>query len=658
MCGIVGYLGEQNDPKEVIINGLRKLEYRGYDSAGIAVVQDDGKIKRLRAQGKLVELEKLLLKEPVHGHIGIGHTRWATHGVPSERNAHPHQVSGVSLVHNGIIENYAEIREELLATGAKIESDTDTELVAHLIHREVEKTKNLFQAVRNVKSQLRGAYSVLVIWDQSPLEMVAFKDGPPLVVGIGEGETFVASDVQALLGYTQKFIYLNDQEVVHIQYSKLPKQPSTANFTTETVKPSKTEPGFYVSKVTLYNNHYEKVEPKVVNLNWSADLVEKQGYAHYMLKEIYEQPRAVAAAIASHINIEKMEVGLRGVGFAGAAIADLESLNHEVDFKKTLATFEKIEKIYIIACGTSYYASQVGKYLIEKLARISVETDIASEFRYRDPIMAPHSLVITISQSGETADTLAAIRLAKKLGAQTLSICNVKNSSIDREAHGHLYMNSGPEIGVASTKAFVSTLSVLNLLALSLAKAKNFLNRDDEVTYLRALLGLPSQMEGILAYDKYFLEAAQKLKKFKGFLYLGRGVSFPIAMEGALKLKELAYLHAEGYAAGEMKHGPLALIDPQMAIVMIAPQDEVFEKSISNLEETRARGGKIITLSTGENPALQKVSEYYLSMPKAHWSVNPILSVVPLQLMAYHLAVALGHDVDQPRNLAKSVTVE
>ncbi len=659
MCGIVGYLGEQNSPREVIINGLKKLEYRGYDSAGIAVIQNSGELKRVRAQGKLTELEKALEYEPIQeGHIGIGHTRWATHGVPSERNAHPHHAGKVSLVHNGIIENYLEIREQLLEAGVKIESDTDSELVAHLISREVEKTKSIFSAVKNVKPQLKGAYSILVLWEESPNELIAFKDGPPLVIGIGEGETYLASDVQALLNYTQKFIYINDQELVHVQFSKVQKQPSTANFTTETSKLSKEEQLYHVSKVTLYNQRFEKIEPKVATINWSADLIEKQGYAHYMLKEIYEQPRAVAQAAAPHIDLEKMEVQLDKVGFDINNLMDLEKLDSKKDFQSTLEVFKNIQKVYIIACGTSYYAGQVAKYFIEKNARINVETDIASEFRYRNPILSANELVVTISQSGETADTLAAIRLAKNLGAKTLSICNVKNSSIDREAHGHLYMNSGPEIGVASTKAFVSSLVILNLLSLALGKAKKVLNHDDEVIFLRAILGLPSQMEGILAYDKYFSEAAQKLKKFKGFLYLGRGVSFPIAMEGALKLKELAYMHAEGYAAGEMKHGPLALIDPQMAIVMLAPQDDVYEKTISNLEEARARGGKIISISTGENTQLQKVSEYYLSLPKAHWSVNPMLAVVPLQLMAYHLASALNHDVDQPRNLAKSVTVE
>jgi glucosamine--fructose-6-phosphate aminotransferase (isomerizing) len=629
MCGIVGYLGDKHEPKEVIINGLKKLEYRGYDSAGITVIQNNS-LKRLRAKGKLVELEKIAHIENLESHIGIGHTRWATHGVPSERNAHPHQAGGVSLVHNGIIENYLELREELLSSGAQIESDTDSELVAHLIARELIKTKNLFKAVTNIKSHLRGAYSILVIWKESPNEMVAFKDGPPMVVGLGEGETFIASDVQALLQYTKKFIYLSDHQMVHIQGKA----------------------------IQLYDEKGNLIQPQITELNWSPDLVEKQGYQHFMLKEIYEQPSSVAAAMGSHINLESFDVKLKGVGFGGIAIQDLDKVNTTDDEVRTLKVLKNIDRVFIIACGTSFYAAQVAKYLIEKIARVPVEVDIASEFRYRDPVIPLHSLAITISQSGETADTLAALRLAKKLGAQILSICNVKNSSIDREAHGHLYMNCGPEIGVASTKAFVSTLTVLNLLALSIAKARDMLSKDVESDHLRALLALPSQMEGLLAYDKYFAEAASKLKKFKGFMYLGRGINFPIAMEGALKLKELAYLHAEGYAAGEMKHGPLAMIDDNMAVVMIAPQDEVFEKCISNLEETRSRGGRVITISTGKNVALEKMSEYYLSVPKTHWATNPVLAVMPLQLMAYHLALAMNHDVDKPRNLAKSVTVE
>lgn len=628
MCGIVGYYGPQN-PKDIIISGLRKLEYRGYDSAGIAVLHQ-GKVKRIRAEGKLKNLEEKLISEKFDGHLGIGHTRWATHGVPSERNAHPHQVKGISLVHNGIIENYMEIKEALLKRGADITSDTDSELVAHLLSEEVEVTKDLFKAVLSVLKKLRGAFSILAIWDQQPNQLVAFKDGPPLVVGLAKDQAFVVSDVQAALEHTQRFVYLEDREIVFL----------------------------HGSEVSFFDQQGVSINKPVVELKWNAEQVEKKGFSHFMLKEIFEQPQAIASAAQPHIDPITHAVKLKNLGFSGASTHSLDQLDSEKDFQDTLKVLSELQKIKIIACGTSYYAAMVGKYLIETLARVPVEVDIASEFRYRNPILSANDLVLTISQSGETADTLAAIRLAKERGAKTLSLCNVRNSSIDREAHGHLYMNCGPEIGVASTKAFVSTLTVLNLLALSIAKAKNTLDAKTEKEHVQALLILPSQVEVVLAYDKYFTEAAESLKTYKGFLYMGRGVEFPIAMEGALKLKELAYLHAEGYAAGEMKHGPLALIDDRMAVVMLAPSDEHYEKTVSNLEETKARGGKIISIGTGENQRLRNLSERYLSIPKAHWATNPILSVVPLQLMAFHLASSLGYDVDQPRNLAKSVTVE
>lgn len=627
MCGIVGYLGPQN-PKDVIIAGLKKLEYRGYDSAGVAILHE-GKTKRVRAPGKLKALEDKLNGETFNGHLGIGHTRWATHGGPSERNAHPHQVRGINLVHNGIIENYAEIREQLLARGAQITSDTDSELVAHLLAEEVEKTKSLLKAVENVLDQLIGAFSIVAFWEQEPDTMVAFKDGPPLVVGLGDKQTFVVSDVQACLQYTKKFIYLDDREIVHVKGDK----------------------------VQVYSAKGVPIEKKPVELNWNPELAEKQGYSHFMLKEIYEQPRAIAAAMEPHIDSQSFSVRLNRVGFH-QPVAQLEQLDPVRDWENTQKVLAGVERVFIIACGTSNYAAMVGKYLIENIAGVPVETDVASEFRYRQPVIPPKTLVLTISQSGETADTLAAIRLAKEKGAVTLSICNVRNSTIDREAHGHLYMNSGPEIGVASTKAFTSTLTVLNCLALALGRVKGHLPSDKEKEHVQALLAAPSQLEVVLAYDKYFGEAAEKLKSYKGFLYMGRGVSFPIALEGALKLKELAYLHAEGYAAGEMKHGPLALIDERMAVVTVLPTDGLYDKTVSNLEEARARGGKIICLGTGENEKLRAISEDYLMMPKAHWTVNPILSVVPLQLMSFHLACTLGYDVDQPRNLAKSVTVE
>lgn len=616
MCGIVGYLGFQ-EPKKIIIDGLKKLEYRGYDSAGVAILHN-GLTKRIRAEGKLKALEDKIMTETFNGHLGIGHTRWATHGAPVEKNAHPHQVGEISLVHNGIIENYLDIKKDLLARGANISSDTDSELVAHLINEEIQKTPNLLLAVQKTLSQLIGAFSIVVMWEKSPLEMIAFKDGPPLIVGLGEKnnkkEFFIVSDVQAALAYTKDFVYLEDREVVHINDQEIK----------------------YFSALGA------PLKKQIAHIDWNTEQVEKKGFKHFMLKEIYEQPQAVAAAIHPHINPETHEVELKNVGFE----------------KSTDQVFKNIERVLFVACGTSYYAATVGKYLIEQTGGIPVETDIASEFRYRKPIIPKNTLVVTISQSGETADTLAAIRMAKEKGALTLSITNVQRSSIDREAHGHLYMNSGTEVGVASTKAFTSTLGLLNLLALQIGKSRGVLTVEDEKKFVNHLIAVPSQIEVVLAYDKYFSEAAKKLKDFKGFLYLGRGVSYPIALEGALKLKELAYLHAEGYAAGEMKHGPLALIDARMAIVVVAPTDDLIEKTISNLQEAKARGGKIISIGTGENAALKSMSEYYLSIPAASWMTHPMISVVPLQLMAYHLADSLGYDVDQPRNLAKSVTVE
>ena len=613
MCGIVGYLGPLN-PKDVILQGLKKLEYRGYDSAGVAILHD-GHAKQVRAPGKLSALEAKLKNENFNGHVGIGHTRWATHGAPTEKNAHPHQVDGISLVHNGIIENYQEIREELVKTGAEILSDTDSELVAHLIAREVKKTQDLYLAVENILPKLRGAFSIVAIWDQAPTDMVAFKDGPPLVVGIGEKQSFVASDVQALLAYTKKFIYLDDREIVLIKGDK----------------------------VQVLTSQGAPINKKIVEINWNPEMVEKQGFAHYMLKEIYEQPRSVAAAMEPHLNPQTHEVNLKVEGMPTAEFTEL---------------LKNTKRFCIVACGTSFYAAQVAKYLVESLAGVPVDIDVASEFRYRSPVLDKETLFMTISQSGETADTLAALRLAKEKGLKILSLCNVKDSTIDREAHIKLYMLSGPEIGVASTKAFTSTLTVISCLALQWGKAKGILQKSSENEMVRALLAAPAQLEGVLAYDKYFKETAVNLKNYRGFLYMGRGLSYPIAMEGALKMKELAYLHAEGYAAGEMKHGPLALIDERMAIVMLCPKDQWYEKTFSNLEEAKARGGEVIALGTGEDENLKRKSHFYLAMPKTHWMVNPLLSTIPMQLMAYHLAHQLGYDVDQPRNLAKSVTVE
>lgn len=619
MCGIVGYSGPKN-PKDVLYNGLKSLEYRGYDSAGVAIL-DNGEFRRVRAEGKLTNLQQKLKDESFSGKIGIGHTRWATHGVPNEQNAHPHAEKGVCIVHNGIIENYADLKEKLIERGATFQSETDSELVAHLISEKVEKGKPLFDAVLEVLPQLEGAYSILAVSKDQPNEMVAFKNGPPLVMGKGDGEVVVASDIQAIVAHTKEVLHLNDYEVAHV----------------------------IDNEFRVYTRGGSPIEKETVTVQWSPDQVEKLGYSHYMLKEINEQPRALAAALAPHIALGDFSVHLKDVGFrTGPEGKEL----------KTEDVLKDVERVFIVACGTSYYAGMTAKYIIEKLAKVPVEIDVASEFRYRSPVIPKKSLAVFISQSGETADTLAALRLVKEQGIQSLSICNVPESTIDREANGHLYMNAGVEIGVASTKAFICSLAILNLLSISLAKAKGQMDRESEKELVQALLAAPSQLDTVLAYDKFFGEASKVLSRYRGFLYMGRGVNYPIAMEGALKLKELAYMHAEGYAAGEMKHGPLALIDKTMAIVMLAPSDDLYDKTVSNLEEAKARGGEIISIGSGENTRLKELSLHYLSLPQAHWIINPLIAVLPLQLMAYHIADALGYDVDQPRNLAKSVTVE
>jgi glucosamine--fructose-6-phosphate aminotransferase (isomerizing) len=614
MCGIVGYLGPNTDkqnPKDVILTGLKALEYRGYDSAGVAIL-DHGHFKRVRSEGKLVHLSDKLKNEKFTGGLGIGHTRWATHGKPSERNAHPHSVGHVSLVHNGIIENFVELREQLVADGAVIESDTDSELVAHLLDRELKSTPGLLRAVQAILPRLTGAYAILAVSDLEPDTLVAFKNGPPLILGVGPDAMLVASDVQALISYTRKVVYLEDGEIVHVKGS-----------------------GYQV-----IGADGKLVQREPVEVNWTSEVASKGGFAHFMLKEIFEQPRAIAAAIQPHIDLNTHRVTLKDVGF---------------DVKKV---FGEIERIFFVACGTSYYSALVGEYVIERLARLPVECDIASEFRYRNPVLPKNSLLISISQSGETADTLAAVRLAKQAGLKVLSICNVQRSTIDREADGHLYMNAGVEVGVASTKAFSSTLALVKLIALAAAQARGTLSASEETDYVRQLQAAPAHVETTLNLDKFFKQAAHRLKEFKGFLYLGRNVHFPIALEGALKLKELAYMHAEGYAAGEMKHGPLALIDKDMAVVTLAPHDEFYEKTLSNLEEAKARGGQIISIGTGQNRRLEEISGTYLQLPEVGWFTLPLLEVVPVQLLAYHVASSLGHDVDQPRNLAKSVTVE
>lgn len=628
MCGIVGYYGEQS-PKDVILSGLKALEYRGYDSAGVTVLHD-GEFKRVRAEGKLSNLEAKLEGETLGGNLGIGHTRWATHGPPVEKNAHPHMVGSTSIVHNGIVENYAELKDDLTKRGATFTSDTDSELIAHLVSNELESSDSLFHAVMSVLPKLHGAYSVLVVNKNYPDEIVAFKNGPPLLFGSDGKQVVVASDLAAIVPYVKDVVFLEDNEIAHCTGAD----------------------------VKVYDSKGQKLAKKTSHIEWDQELTEKQGYSHFMLKEIYEQPRAVANAIDQHINIETKSIELNRLGFGQGVIEDLEGLDFASDLKNTERVLSQVERVFIVACGTSFYAGMTGEYLIERFSKVPVECELASEFRYRHPVIPKNSLVICISQSGETADTLAALRLARDAGAQILSICNVKNSSIDREADGHMYMKAGVEIGVASTKALSSTISLLMVFGGALAKIRGLMNADEESDYVETLLAAPSHMESVLAYDKWFDEAAETLKAFRGFLYMGRGVHYPIALEGALKMKELAYMHAEGYAAGEMKHGPLALIDESMAIVMLAPTDELYEKTVSNLEEAKARGGKIISIGSGQNAKLEKLSDHYLALPEVNWLINPLLELIPLQLMSFHVANSLGHDVDQPRNLAKSVTVE
>jgi glucosamine--fructose-6-phosphate aminotransferase (isomerizing) len=609
VCGIVGYWGSDK-PKNIILDGLRRLEYRGYDSTGVAIF-DKGILKVSRAPGKLSALESKIKDLDFSGPSGIGHTRWATHGIPNEANAHPHKVGHIAIVHNGIIENYREIRKELLASGVELKSETDSELIAHLLVGEMGKNLTLLQATINVIPKLTGAYSILVINEKDPDSLIAFKNGPPMLVGIGEGEVIIASDVQAFIDRTHKVIYLDDGEVVKSERDR----------------------------VEIYNVRGQKVIKKIVEVTWDQGKAEKAGFDHFMQKEIFEQPQALIQTMRDHINHESLEVKLKDTGFS-----DEE--------------FLKFSRIQMIACGSAWHACVAGKYMFERLSKIATDVDIASEFRYRAPIIDGSTLVVIVSQSGETADTLACLRHCKKMGLKVLSVCNVPHSSIDREADGRLFTKAGTEIGVCSTKAFTAQLLALQLLALNFARIKDALTLTETQHFVRAMLSLPSQTEACLNHDKWFKEAAHSLAKYKGFLYLGRGISYPIALEGALKLKEITYLHAEGYPSGELKHGPIALVDATMAVIAIAPDDDLYEKNVSNIEEVRARGGQIISIGTAENEALKSLSVHYLGIPKSTWASNAILATIPIQLMSYHLACELNRDVDQPRNLAKSVTVE
>jgi glucosamine--fructose-6-phosphate aminotransferase (isomerizing) len=617
MCGIVGYIGPK-PPVPILLEGLRKLEYRGYDSAGIAVVSD-GIVRIRRSTGKLNNLVQSLNGAPLEGKYGIGHTRWATHGRPTEENAHPHRdcTGKIVVVHNGIIENYLDLKARLQQAGHCFVTETDTEVIAHLVESFIP-GHPLAEAVRLTAAQLRGSFAVCVLSADTPDTIVAARNGPPLALGFGEGEQLVASDVPALLAHTQMVYFLRDGEIATLT----------------------------AAGVRVENFKGEEVAYTPQRITWTPAMAEKGGYRHFMLKEIHEQPRAVQDTIAGRVSLD-----------SGRVFLEEANLSEE--------TLANIDRIHIVACGTSWHAGLVGKYLLEEMARIPVEVDYGSEFRYRDPILDHRSLVIAISQSGETADTLAAVREAKAKGARVLAICNVVGSMLSRESDGTLYTRSGPEIGVASTKAFTTQLVVLFLLALHMAQLRKRVTPEQTMHLLRDLVCVPHCVEELLTHSAQYEKIAALLFRRYNFLYLGRGIHFPIALEGALKLKEISYIHAEGYPAGEMKHGPNALIDGDLPVVALAAKDVNdpksllrYEKMLSNIQEVRARDGIVIILATEGDEHIAQFSDHIIQVPALSDYLIPILLIVPLQLLAYHIAVLRGCDVDQPRNLAKSVTVE
>lgn len=608
MCGIVGYFGNK-DAVPILLEGLRRLEYRGYDSAGVAVVHE-GRIERRRSIGKLINLDEQIRKEPIAGKPGIGHTRWATHGRPSEENAHPHKAGPVVVVHNGIIENYLHLKEILKKEGHTFESETDTEVVAHLIARYLQGS-DFETAVKSSLKELKGAYAIAALCEEEPNKLIAAKNGCPLVVGLGEGENFIASDIPAILNYTRKMIFLEDGDIVIMDDKGFRLEDAGGSVISRTPK----------------------------EITWSPTMAEKGGYRHFMLKEIFEQPTAVTDTFRGRVSEEAGDVYL----------SEMELSQDEIS---------GIKKVVFVSCGTSWHSSLVGEFLIEEFCRIPVEVDIASEFRYRDPIVDPSTLIVAVSQSGETADTLAALREAKGKGAKVLSICNVLDSSIARESDGVIYTHAGPEIGVASTKAFTSQLVALYLLTIYLGKRMGRIGEGAAKEMVSELVRLPRHIEEVLKLNKDIEGLAKTYMHARDFLYLGRGINYPIALEGALKLKEISYIHAEGYPAGEMKHGPIALIDEEMPVVVLVPEGRNYEKVLSNLEEVKARGGRVIAVATSGDTGVAEKAERVIYLPETSEALTPVLLSIPLQLLAYHIAVHKGTDVDQPRNLAKSVTVE
>jgi len=609
MCGIVGYIGNQQ-AVPLLLDGLKRLEYRGYDSAGVAVLCD-GKIGVRRSVGKLMNLEKALDGMHLNGTIGIGHTRWATHGKPSEQNAHPHRSGSLVLVHNGIIENYVTLKARLQNEGYRFESETDTEVMAHLIARNMKTGLKLEEAVRAATRDVRGSYAIAVVCEGEPGVIVAARSGCPLVIGMGEHGAFVASDVTAILTYTRDVVFLEDGELAVLS----------------------------VQGLAVMDAEAKPVTRAATRIAWDAAAAEKGGYPHFMLKEIHEQPQTILDTMRGRYTYERGEADLPDIGL-------------------TPAQFAETHRVWIVACGTSWHAALVGKYLIEEMVRAPVQVDIGSEFRYRNPLIGKDDLLVAISQSGETADTLAAIREARKQGARVVSICNVVGSSLVRESDGMLYTHAGPEIGVASTKAFTAQLTALYLLALHLGRVRGVVSEQQGKAWLDRFVTLPTHVQHLLDREAELVSIAKRYHTKRNFLYLGRGINYPIALEGALKLKEISYIHAEGYAAGEMKHGPIALIDKDMPVVMLAPRDRLYEKTVSNLMEVKARGAPVIALVTGGERELGKTADAVFTIPDVHPLMSPILFAVPLQLLAYHIAVLRGTDVDQPRNLAKSVTVE
>ena len=612
MCGIVGYVGERS-ATEIILDGLKRLEYRGYDSAGLAVVDGASLVIR-RSPGKIGNLAARLGREPVAGVTGLGHTRWATHGRPSEANSHPHaDCSGnLVVVHNGIIENYAGIKERLIAEGHEFRSETDTEVIAHLLEAQLRGGLDLRAACRAALAELRGAYAIAVLSSAHPHEIVAAKLGAgSVVVGLGRGETYLASDIPAILPYTREMVILEDGEVARI-----------------------TREG--AELMTLDGRRVERAPTRI---DWDAAMAQKGGYRHFMLKEIHEQPRAVADTLRGRLLVDGAAVSLP-----------------EANLDAGLAN--RLERVVVVACGTSYHAALVGRYMIERLAGLPTEVDIASEFRYRDLVLDHRTLVVAISQSGETADTLGAVKAARARQAPVLAITNVVGSAIAREASGVVYTHAGPEIGVASTKTFTTTITACYLVALALGERRGYLSEPDARKRAEEMLEAPGFIEAALATDREVAALARDLARYPNFLYLGRGLHFPLALEGALKLKEISYIHAEGYAAGEMKHGPIALIDEHMPVVALVPRDATYERMMGNLQEVRARDGRVIAICHPGDHEAARLAAATVTVPAAPDLIAPLVSAVPLQLLAYHIAALRGLDVDQPRNLAKSVTVE